>query len=246
MHADETTYPPLNTLKRVVEDVWIVDGPLIRFGMFGLAMSFPTRMTVIRCRGGDLFIHSPTPLVPQLKGEIETAGTPRWIIGPNRIQYWWIPEWHSAFPSAAVYLAARIKEQAGGRVDFRYDLLESDKGYPWDAKIDTLPIAGRYMTEVAFFHKPSRTLILTDLIENFEPHKLGSRLARWMARLGGIVDPNGQMPRDMRLTFPRAELRAAVERMIVWNPARIIFAHGRWYDRNGTTELQRAFRWLLH
>lgn len=26
------TYPPLNTLKRVAEDIWIVDGPVIRFG----------------------------------------------------------------------------------------------------------------------------------------------------------------------------------------------------------------------
>jgi hypothetical protein len=50
------------------------------------------------------------------------------------------------------------------------------------------------------------------------------------------------MPRDMRLTFPRLELRAAVEKMILWDPARIILAHGRWYDRNGA---RRACRWLL-
>jgi hypothetical protein len=45
---EQLTYPPLNTLKRVVEDVWIVDGPVIRFGMPWPKMPFPTRMTVIR------------------------------------------------------------------------------------------------------------------------------------------------------------------------------------------------------
>lgn len=30
-----------------------------------------------------------------------------------------------------------------------------------------------------------------------------------------------------------------------WNPERIILAHGRWYRRDGTAELRRAFRWLL-
>ena len=27
------TYPPLNTLKPVADNVWIVDGPVIEFGM---------------------------------------------------------------------------------------------------------------------------------------------------------------------------------------------------------------------
>jgi hypothetical protein len=40
-------------------------------------------------------------------------------------------------------------------------------------------------------------------------------------------------------------LRAAIERMIAWNPERIILAHGRWYTCAGTHELRRAFRWLL-
>lgn len=102
------------------------------------------------------------------------------------------------------------------------------------------------MTEIVFFHRPSRTLILTDFIENFEPRKLGW-FSRLLTKLGGAQDPNGSMPRDMRLTFLRRRhaLKAAVETMIAWNPARIILAHGRWYEKGGAHELRRAFRWLL-
>jgi hypothetical protein len=66
--------------------------------------------------------------------------------------------------------------------------------------------------------------------------------------LGGAQHPDGKMPRDMRLTYrARAtELRAAVDTMIGWDPARIILAHGRWYERAGADELRRAFRWLLN
>jgi hypothetical protein len=55
------------------------------------------------------------------------------------------------------------------------------------------------------------------------------------------------MPRDMRRTFlgQRRQLGAAVERMLAWQPERIVLAHGRWYPRDGTAELRRAFRWLL-
>ncbi len=240
------TYPPLNTLKPIVDDLWIVDGPIIRFGAPWPKMPFPTRMTLIRL-GGDLFVHSPTPLSQGLRSEVEAIGRPQWIIGPNRLHYWWIPEWRAAFPEAHVYLAPRTREQARGRIDFDARDLTANSGYPWDEQIATLPIAGSYMTEVEFFHRPSRSLVLTDFIENFEPAKLDSAFMHALCRLGGVLDPDGNMPRDMRLTFAKRkpELKAAVETMIAWDPDRIIVAHGRWYDSGGTQELRRAFRWLL-
>jgi hypothetical protein len=243
--APNAIYQPLDTLKPVATDVWVVDGPAIKFGPPLLRMSFPTRMTIVRLSGGRLFVHSPTPLTHRLRAEVESLGVPHWLIGPSRIHYWWVPEWHGAYPDALVYLAPRIREQAGARIAFAGLPLDREGGYPWDEAIATLPIAGRYLTEVEFFHHASRTLILTDLIENFEPQKLGAGW-RWLARLGGVLAPHGGMPRDLRLTFPKEELRAAVRRMLDWEPERIILAHGRWYERDGARELGRAFGWLLH
>ena len=249
IRSDRQTYPPLNKLKPVTDDVWIVDGPLIEFGPPLLRMPFPTRMSIIRI-GRELFIHSPTPLTDGLKAEIAAIGEPAWIIGPNRIHYWWIPEWCDAYTDAVAYLAPRIMDQAGGRLDrvsHRCRSLDHRSDYPWDGIIETLPVHGSYMSEIVFFHRTSRTLVLTDMIENFEPQKLGifSRVLTW---LGGAQHPDGKMPRDMRLTYRArmAELRAALDTMIGWDPARIILAHGRWYERDGANELRRAFRWLLN
>ncbi len=242
------TYPPLNTLKPVADDVWIVDGPLIEFGPWPFRMPFATRMTVIRI-GRNLFIHSPTPLTDGLKAEIAAIGAPAWLIGPNRLHYWWIPEWCAAYPDAMVYLAPRIADQAKGRLDGilrNGRSLDDRSGHPWDDVIDTLPVHGSYMSEIVFFHRSSRTLVLTDMIENFEPQKLGP-LARVLTWLGGAQHPEGSMPRDMRLSYRAkiAELRAALDIMIGWNPVRIILAHGKWYERDGANELRRAFRWLM-
>jgi hypothetical protein len=242
----QATYPPLDTLKQVAPNVWIVDGPIIRFGPPLLKLPFPTRMTVIRLGADDLFVHSPTELAPGLARALGTLGRPRWIVAPNRLHYWWIPAWHQAYPQAELYFAPRVREQAGDHIDFAAHDLAGGTGYPWDEVIATLPVRGSYMVEFEFFHRPSRTLILTDLIENFESAKLG-RDMRWLTRLGGVQDPDGQTPRDLRLTFlpDRAGLRRAVETMIGWDPERIILAHGRWHEMNGAAELRRAFRWLL-
>ena len=248
MDDARATYAPINTLKPVADDVWIVDGPVIRFGFPWPKMPFPTRMTIVRLAGGDLFVHSPTSLTPALRAHVDELGTVRFIVGPNRIHYWWIPEWRAAYPQAVIYLAPRIKEQARGRIDFDALPLDRADGYPWDAEIATLPIAGGFMTEVEFFHRKSRTLILTDLIENFETEKLGSPLLRFLMWFGGVAAPHGGLARDLRLTFTwrhKRNLRAAVETMLSWNPERIIIAHGRWHERDGASQLRRAFRWLL-
>jgi hypothetical protein len=139
-------------------------------------------------------------------------------------------------------MAPRIREQAGNRIDFDGATLDHENGYPWDGEITTLPVPGSYMTEIIFFHRPSRTLVLTDFIENFEPAKLKSVFTRLLTKLGGA---QGQMPRDMRLNYDRKVLRHAVETMIGWDPKAVIVAHGRWYGKSGAEELRRSFRWLL-
>ena len=80
-----------------------------------------------------------------------------------------------------------------------------------------------------------------------EPSRVRSWAYRLLLRLGGVSDPDGAMPRDMRLAFRRhrPQLKRGIEQMIAWDPERIILSHGRWYDRDGAAELRRAFRWLL-
>ncbi|MGH7154443.1 MAG: DUF4336 domain-containing protein [Acetobacteraceae bacterium] len=103
-------YPPLDTPKVIAKDVWTVDGPVIRFGMPWPRMPFPTRMTIIRLDGSGLFVHSPTRLTPALTSAVDAIGTVRWIIGPNRLRYFWIPDWRNQYPDASIYLAPRTSQ----------------------------------------------------------------------------------------------------------------------------------------
>lgn len=236
-------------MKEVGPDVWVVDGPAIQFGISRLRMAFPTRMTIVRTVGWKLFIHSPTRLTPSLKAAVTQLGTPRWLIGPNRLHSQWLQDWAAAYPDALVYAAP------GGEKNLSYPRgthrlpLNGITAYEWEPNLATLPVAGRHFTEFVFFHHLSRTLILTDLIENFEVDKVDSCVARVLTLLGGVRHPDGRMPRGMRLLFAlppdRNDLRLAVEKMIVRDPERIILAHGRWYDAHGAAELRRAFRWLI-
>ena len=131
-------------------------------------------------------------------------------------------------------------------ITFDRDLSDAAES-EWAEEIDQIIVrGGRAMEEVEFFHKPSQTLILTDFIENFEPSRVHSRLLKVLMKLGGVADPDGKMPYDLHLSFLGRwkHLKADVQTMINWNPERVIIAHGRWYETNGTAELRRAFRRL--
>ncbi len=242
------TYRPTGTLKPVAEGVWIVDGPVIRFGYPGLRFPFPTRASVVRLGDGGLWVHSPTQMSPALEGELRSLGSVEHLVAPNRIHYWWLGDWARAFPDAVTYAAPGVRAQARRHArfaDYHHDL-EPNFACPWLAEIKMCLVPGSYLTEAVFFHVASRTLILTDLIENFETSKIANPLFRFLMRLGGAVHPDGKMPMDLRMTFlkHREPLRDAVRAMISWAPERIIIAHGRCYETNAVAELKRAFRWL--
>src|SRR3546814_14323732 len=98
-----------------------------------------------------------------------------------------------------------------------------------------------------FKQKTAYEMRISDWSSDVCSSDLGSWWMRWLTRLGGVQDPHGSMPRDMRRTFvrQRPQLKAAVERMLAWEPERIVLAHGRWYEHDGAAELRRAFGWLL-
>lgn len=239
-------YAPLDVLKPIAEDIWLVDGPEIRFGYAGLKLPFPTRMTVVRLPGGDLWLHSPTRPSDELVQRLGRLGRVRFLIAPNTLHYWWIPEWQALFPRAEVYGAPGLKH-AAKRELFIQHVLSGDPPPAWDGPLAQVLVQGPMLAEVVFFHRPSRTLILTDLIENFEVKRARAWWLRLILRASGAADPDGKAPIDMQLSFlrRRRSVKAAVETMIAWNPERLIMAHGRWYPRDATAELKRAFRWVL-
>lgn len=240
-------YAPLNCLKEIAQDIWLVDGPIVDMSYLKVfSIPFPTRMTVIRLSDGRLVLHSPTLLTEELKAEVDALGEVAFLLSPNRIHYVYINAWKDAYPNAEVWAAPGVREKVSS---IHVDKVFDEDGAPdWGEALSHISIPGSYMTEVEFLHHPSHTLILTDLIENFEPDKTDSKLMRIAMGCGGVLDPNGSMPKDLRQTFRgkyRQSLREAVETMIAWKPRRVILAHGRWYDKDAVQELLRAFDWLL-
>lgn len=242
--ASSTGYEPLYTLKPVAPSVWIADGGWIRF--YGLP--FPTRMTIVRLRSGGIWLHSPIVDKNGLSRAVAELGPVRHLIAPNWIHYSWVPDWQMRFEDAITWGSPGVVARAATQgLTLRIDHELGDASpEDWRGDLDQRLAISRLHQEVVFFHRDSRTLVLTDLVENFELSKM-PWWTRPILRFGGVCDPDGRMPRDIAASFGRetAHTRELIQTMIGWEPERVIIAHGRWYDRDGTAELQRAFRRLM-
>jgi hypothetical protein len=238
-------YAPLGVPKPLDRDIWTVDGPVVRMRYLLGTLPFTTRMTVVRLPDGRLWLHSPIPPLPGLVDAVRVRGPVAALVAPNKLHWMGLAAWQEACPEAVTWAAPGVAERAaagGFRVDH---VLGPRPPAEWGGALAQVLVPGGFLTEAAFLHRPSRTLILTDLIENLERDRVHGRLLRGLVRLGGVFHPHGSTPFDLRLTFlPRRDaVRQAVETMLGWAPERVIFAHGRCYFRNGTVELRRAMAW---
>lgn len=241
-------YHPLHTLKAIGENIWIADGEIIHMSMAMIKLPFSTRMTVVRLQDGSLWCHSPIAPDERLLSAINALGDVRHLIAPNKLHYAFIKAWKDIYPQATAWASPGVRERAASQhiaVTFDKDL-HDEAPSDWAADLDQHLFRGsRFMTEAVFFHRHSRTLILTDLIENFESGEMGW-FWKSLIKLMGNADPDGKAPADLRATYfgNKKIARESLAHIMAWKPEKIILAHGRCYLKNGMAELQRAFRWL--
>ena len=116
----------------------------------------------------------------------------------------------------------------------------------WRDEIEQTVVPGGIFGEIVFFHKESKTLILADTIINLELNKIRQPW-RFVTRLTGMYYPQGQIFFGMRLPLllQRRKSRAAVEKLLSWEPEGIILSHGRCFESNGNEVLRRLFGWVL-
>jgi hypothetical protein len=239
-------YEPINVYKPLATNIGIVDGPFeyLTIGGIRLPLPFTTRMTVVCLANGDLFLHSPIKFDERLAKALCELGTPRHLVSPNQFHYAHIGEWATAFPGAISWASPRVRQRARARqvdVKFTRDLDANPPG-EWREEIEQLLFPGGYFKEFIFFHKASRTLILTDTIINLELDKI-SEPWRTAAKLTGMYHPRGQIFFGMKLPllFQREKAKAAIGKIYSWQPQRIVLSHGRCFDANANEAIRRIF-----
>lgn len=233
-------YAPLHTLKPFAPALWIVDGPALPYRLGGVDIPCPTRMTLVQLPDGTLWVHSPIEPSDELTRTLLTLGPVAHIVVPNGLHTTHATRWTSDHPSARVH-APPLGAKAGGVLP-PYSTLDAPPP-EWGGAFDMIVLRGVGFIEAVFLHVPSRTMIVTDLMQRFEEERVAGPLARFLLRTGGATGPDAGPSIEVRAALlpHRRALRTATARMLAWRPERIVIAHGPCIEEDAVGAIERAF-----
>ncbi|MFY9989089.1 MAG: DUF4336 domain-containing protein [Chthoniobacterales bacterium] len=228
-------------LEEFAEDLWMIDGPSVH--NFGIPL--PTRMIVIRLTDGALWLNSPVSTPVKELDRIKALGSVRYLVAPTRLHLWRLEEWHDLFPDAELWRPPQITKRFQ-QLSFAGLLREAPPDC-WAQDLDQTVLKGNcFVEELAFYHQKSRTLIMTDFIQN-HPIPAGRPILSVIWKLAGVAYPAGGVPVDIRLSFTDRKLaRRSLEKVFSWDFDKLVIAHGVCIDRAAKPFVERAFRWLRH
>jgi hypothetical protein len=218
-------------------DLWVADRSL-RIA----AVELGARMTVMRLSSGALLLHSPVAPDAGLVEEIRALGPLAAIVAPNRFHHLYVGGWVEAFPGTPLFAAPGLDRK---RPDLSLAGILTDTPDPlWAADVDQVLLAGIPLTnEVVFFHRPSRTLVATDLAFHIGPDR--PAFTRLAFRLSGAYERLAPTFLERFLVRDRERFRASLRRILEWPFERVIVAHGSIVESGGRDALARGYEWIL-
>ena len=225
------------TLTALSDDLWVADHDL-----FTMGIHFPGRMTVVRLPSGDLWLCSPVPIDDDLATELDALGPVRWLVAPNRFHHVHLRAVLERYPEARLLGAPGLPEK---RKNLRFEAtLDAPPPVEWADTFDVIPTRGApTLNEVLFYHRPSKTLITTDLFMNV--HEVQGFLSQLVYRAEGCWR-RARVPRIFALiTKDKAAMQASLAPVTKLSVERIVLAHGAIVDVGAQAlleaELERAF-----
>lgn len=215
------------------EGLWVAQAPLRVLGV-----DAGRRMSVVLLPGGGLLVHSPAPLTTRLRAALDARGDVRFVVPASHLHgHLFMEQYVAAYPRAQLLAAPGLRRK---RRDLRFAADLGERPDPrWQPVLDQAVVHGNpFVTEVVLFHRPTRALLVGDLVWNVtERSPRSTRL--WAG--GGGVRPT----RALRLAVrDRAAARRSLDRILAWEIERIVIGHGEMVESGGREALRSAYAWL--
>jgi glyoxylase-like metal-dependent hydrolase (beta-lactamase superfamily II) len=231
-------------LKKVDTNIWVAEQNLKYWGL-----EVGTRMTVIRLNNGENIVISPIKVDEETINQINEAGKVTIIIAPNLYHHLSISDFKSIYSDAKIFAAPGLEFK---RQDIKFNKIldrgkigsEDEIEYFLFEGFKILDLKGfSPLNEIVFFHRASRTLILTDTAFHFnESFPLTTQLT--MRLIGGYKKLEPSILEKLA-TREKAKVKNSIQKVLEWDFERVIVAHGSILENEAKDKLKKGYEWAL-
>lgn len=217
-------------MRQIADNLWILTYPLSVLGT-----NHGRTVTLIRLASGKTILHSMAPFPREDVAKIKAIGDPSWLVEAMLLHDTYARQGREIFPDRPFFGPEGFSEV----VKFQTQSLRQPPA-EWTDDVEVFEILGApKLKEHVFLHKPSRTLIVADLVFNFHAHERGwdRFFHRWIA---GFKRYPG-MSRIFRLfVSDRPAFQSSIAKVLAADFDRIIVGHGEVLETNGKALLRRG------
>lgn len=225
-------------IQQIESGLWASEAT-VRF----LGLRLPARMTVIELSDQKLMLHSPIEPSEALVAAVNNVGEVAHLVAPSKYHHKWIGDWATRYPAARIYGASGL---AAKRTDVRFhEVLDNQAPAAWSDRLDQCLFEGLpIFNEIVFYHRSSRTLIVSDFVFNIQ--EASGFFSPVILRLDGMWKRFGPSWALMfMLKRNQSAARAGVERVLEWDFDRVVMGHGRIVESGGRDAVRQAFSFLI-
>lgn len=227
-------------LAKITDGIWGYEQDL----ELPLGMRLPSRSTIIRRSDGGLVIHSPLGFDEETAKAIDDLGEVKTIVAPSCIHYLFLEAATKRWPKARVLGAPGLEKKAPVK-GVAFEPLPHEgvvDGLGEDLvvrRIDGVP----YMTEHVFLHRPTGSLVVTDLVFNI--HRCSSWGMRLYLRCMGAWEKTAQSAVWRVLTKDKSAAGESARAVLAWDFERLVVSHGDVVTENAHATLETALTKML-
>jgi len=237
-------------IREVVSNVWTFSTPFTRLGLFRIG----GRSTAIRLTSGDVWVLASTPLTTETKATIDRLGPVKFVVGPSSVHHLFLAEFHEAYPNARLLsVEEAIEKKRNENLNWHGYWSDSNREptFGFEDEIKSCYFSGFKNKDVAFFHSPSKTLIVADLIfnlpatEQYSESWIGSGLplVSRFARLNPYTTIHRKLAKV--LGIDATAMSRDVKIVASWDIHRIIPCHGDVIEVDGNNAWRAAYGMYL-
>ena len=224
----------MSKLVKVAEGIYCAESEVKMPG--GVRMN--TRMTVVRLANGKVLVHSPIQLNDELAKAIDALGEVAYVVAPNRFHHLFFGPCAERYARAKTFGPPGLGEKVPGlRID---TVLRDEPPDEWAFEIEQVAVHGApKMSEVVLFHKPTKTLIVSDLFFNIvHPANFATKVLLTFTGARGELAKSRVWSMMME---DESVFESSVRKVLAFDFDTLVMAHGDVVEKNAAEKARAVW-----
>jgi len=237
------------SIRQINPNILTFTQPFSRSNLFKVGL----RGSAIRLANNEVFIINPVNAQEDetlIKSKLDELGKVKWIACPNTKHHLYAKKYKEWYPDAQMIGMEGLPAK---KKDLKFDqilgITSSKEKFGYESEIESVYFSGFINRDVAFYHRPTKTMFVADLLFNLpaiEAYSVGKAQASSEKIPKSFMNPWSFWQKAFLFLAGlknRKEMKKDLKKVSEWEFERIVMCHGEIIEQNAKDAWNSAYSW---